>query len=49
MKYTEPRECTVDTKKEYVDGIKNIIAKRQEQAQKKRREYIKGVFSDIEK
>ncbi len=49
MKYTEPRERTVATKKEYVDGIKSVIAKRQEQAQQKRREYIKDVFSDIQK
>lgn len=49
MKYREDRADSKEYKREYLDGIEKLIAKRQEEAEKKRAEYIKDVFNDPEK
>lgn len=49
MNYREEREVTAKTKKEYVDGIDCVIARRQKAAEEKRTEYVKDILTDQER
>lgn len=44
MKYREEMNYTDSYKKEYIDGLENLIKEREECAEKTRKEYIKNIF-----
>ena len=49
MKYREKKDLTIEYKKDYVDGLEQIIGKRQKIAEKIRDAYAKNIFSDQKK
>lgn len=49
MNYSEERILTKEYKKEYADGIENIIRQRQKEFENVRREYRKNIFSNQQK
>lgn len=47
MNYCEETEIAKKYKKEYLDGLERLIRLQQENAEIKRREYIKDVFLNL--
>ena len=49
IKFVEDINVTKENKEKYIDGINNLIEKRQQELAKNRAEYIKDIFNDAEK
>lgn len=49
MKYSEERDASRAYKQNYINGLEELISKRQKRAEKIRKEYIKDVFKDPER
>ena len=49
MEYSENRTDSKKYKEKYLDGINELIRRRNEEAGKARREYVKNIFTDPEK
>ena len=49
IKFVEDINVTKENKEKYIDGINNLIEKRQQELAKNRSEYVKDIFNDAEK